>query len=236
MGAPDELVTRLADKFQINTFIETGTYYGETAVWAARVFGKVLTIERSAELYHQAVEAHKNIENIQFILGDSKIELSKIITELSSPSLFWLDAHWSGGLTYGEEDQCPLIEEIRIINSSEYDHFILIDDARLFTSPPQPPHIIDQWPSIDKVIDILKEKAQDKYIVIIEDVIIAVPSLAKNILASYCQEVNDKAWKEYGEHQKIKRMSKLKQGFMLISEYFGEKFSRLSKKFSRLAN
>ncbi|MBJ7901329.1 MAG: hypothetical protein GC158_15730 [Cyanobacteria bacterium RI_101] len=113
MGAPNELITRLADTFQISSFIETGTYYGGTAVWAARVFGKVLTIERSPELYHQAVEAHKNIENIQFILGDSKIELSKIITELSSPSLFWLDAHWSGGLTYGNDDQCGSISDLQ---------------------------------------------------------------------------------------------------------------------------
>lgn len=112
----------------------------------------------------------------------------------------------------------------------------MIDDARLFTSPPQPPHIIDQWPSIDMVIDTLKEKSKDKYIVIIEDVIIAVPNLAKDTLASYCQEVNDKAWNAHGQQQKINRMSKLKQGIMLITEYFAEKIGRLVNKIDRLIN
>jgi len=34
---------------------------------------------------------------------------------------------------------------------------------------------------------------------VIEDTIIAVPSEAKSLVASYCQEVNTKAWEEYGK-------------------------------------
>jgi hypothetical protein len=70
--------------------------------------------------------------------------------------MFWLNGHWSGGQTYGENDECPLIEEIGEINMSTDTHFLFIDAARLFTSPPPLPHHIERWPSIDKVIEAVK--------------------------------------------------------------------------------
>ncbi len=210
MGAPNNLIEKLATNFKISNFVETGTYHGGTAIWAANFFKNVLTIEYSKELYEQTV-AKFDISNIEFIFGDSRTELSKLVERLDSSSLFWLDAHWSGGLTYGDTDQCPLIEEINIINSSSLDNFILIDDARLFTSPPQPPHKIEQWPDIAAVIQALKSRQSDKYIVIIEDVIIAVPSFAKSVVSEYCQNVNAKAWEDYGKQLKSSNFDKALQ-------------------------
>lgn len=212
MGPPNKLIEKLVTNFKIDNFVETGTYYGGTATWASKHFKNVLTIEYSKELYEQAI-AKFNISNIEFIFGDSRTELSKLIKHLDSPSIFWLDAHWSGGVTYGDTDQCPLVEEINIINSSSFDNFILIDDARLFTSPPQPPHKIEQWPDVATVIQALKSKQSDKYIVIIEDVIIAVPSFAKTVVSEYCQNVNAKAWEDYGKQLK---KSNLEQSLRLI--------------------
>lgn len=210
MGAPNTLIEKLVTTFKITNFVETGTYEGGTAIWAANHFKKVLTIEYSKELYEQAI-AKFNISNIEFIFGDSRTELSKLIERLDSSSLFWLDAHWSGGLTYGDTDQCPLIEEINIINSSSFDNFILIDDARLFTSPPQPPHKIEQWPDIVAVLQALQSKQSDKYVVIIEDVIIAVPSFAKTVVSEYCQNVNARAWEDYGKQLKTSNLNKALQ-------------------------
>lgn len=213
MGVPEELVTLLQKKYNIRQFIETGTFYGGTAVWASEFFETVFTIEFSSELYEKISTKYQDIKNIQFLFGDSRVQLNRLINKLDKRAIFWLDAHWSGGETYGEEDQCPLIEEINIINCSSIDHFILIDDARLFTSPPQPPHHLENWPSISQVIDTLRSKFSDKYIVIIEDVIIAVPSEAKLTLAKYCQQVNAKAWEDYGKNL---RESKLEKGIKLI--------------------
>jgi hypothetical protein len=213
MGVPTELVSQLTIQFDVKNFVETGTYYGDTAIWASKYFENVLTIEYSKELYDHTRIKYQNIDNINFLFGDSRTQLNKLITSLDSPAIFWLDAHWSGGLTYGENDQCPLLEEINIINNSQFEHFILIDDARLFTSAPQPPQRIDQWPNVSEIVDALRSKSSDKYIVIIEDVIIAVPKFAKPSLASYCQNVNTKAWEEYGElHSK----SNLQKGLELI--------------------
>lgn len=197
MGPPTELVIKLAKEFKIATFIETGTYYGETSYWASQYFEKVYTIEQSKELYEKAISKFSYIKNLKFIFGDSKIELGKIIKLVRSSSLFWLDAHWSGGATYGQNEECPLIQEIKVIvNQNRFDSFIFIDDARLFTSPPPFPHKMEQWPDITLIIETLNSGLSKKYIVIFEDVIIAVPNFAKQFLAGYCQEVNTKKWHE----------------------------------------
>jgi len=69
--------------------------------------------------------------------------------------LFWLDAHWSGGDTYGENDECPLMDELKIIFQYRKNYVILIDDARLFMAPPPKPHKIENWPSIKEIVNIL---------------------------------------------------------------------------------
>ena len=48
------------------------------------------------------------------------------------PSLFWLDAHFSGGNTALGKTPCPLLEELDIILATGEKHYLLIDDARCF--------------------------------------------------------------------------------------------------------
>jgi len=198
MGPPTELILQLKERYKLMDFIETGTYHGSTCVWAASCFDNVTTVEYCRELYDATIARHGNIQNINFIFGDSRSVLRTIVPNLTRPAVFWLDSHWSGGETYGENDQCPLIGEIHLIQKSKYAHFIFIDDARLFMSPPPRPHRIEQWPSIDEVIEALKSSSHKYYIVIVEDVLVAVPEYAKDLVASYCQEINTKAWEEYG--------------------------------------
>ena len=176
MGPPSDLIVKLAQEYGIDGFVETGTYYGGTAIWASQQFSQVFTIERSELIYAQTSKKLKTINNISLILGDSAIELKTLLPKLSKKCIFWLDAHWSGGDTYGETNQCPLIEEIKIINEYQMESFIFIDDARLFLSPPQPPHQMDDWPHVTEIIHLLNAYNQSRYIVIIEDVII-VPKI-----------------------------------------------------------
>ena len=226
MGPPQKLITMLANEFTVINFVETGTYYGGTTTWASKHFKNVFTIEYSKELYQEAVSKFNQFKNVEVVWGDSRTELSKLVEKLNSSSIFWLDAHWSGGLTYGKTDQCPLVEEINILNRSRFEHFILIDDARLFTSPPQLPHQIEQWPNIASVINALNSGNGDRYIVIIEDVIIAVPMFAKLAVAHYCQEVNAQAWEEYGKQLKT---SDLDKGIDLIYQSFKTRLRSLRK-------
>lgn len=228
MGPPAGLILELSSAFSIKNFVETGTYEGNTAVWASKHFQKIFTIEFSQTFYRETFEKYKHIKNIEFVFGDSRTQIEKIVGELKEPALFWPDAHWSGGATYGENDQCPLLEELKIIGNSKFDNFIFIDDARLFTSPPQTPHKPEQWSDIASILDALRAKRPDKYIVIIEDVIIAVPAFAKKIVAGYCQNVNAEIWEEYGRRQ---NESDLKKGFKLISN---DLLSRIKKRAGKL--
>lgn len=217
MGPPTELVLGLKERYNLQDFIETGTYYGNTAIWASHHFENVVTIEYSKEIYDRTFNKYGTLSNVKFVLGDSRVVLTTLVPQLTRPALFWLDAHWSGSETFGKDDECPLIGEIHAINAGKCAPFIFIDDARLFLSPPPRPHRIEQWPSIDEVVEALKCGNHTYYIVIVEDVIIAVPEYARQLVASYCQEINTKAWEEYGKRL---NESAIKQGCRLVDQGF----------------
>lgn len=187
-GVPHELVLQLQAWFAVPTFVETGTYMGATAVWASAHFQKVYTFEASQTLWQETSTTYADRHNVTFIQGHSGERLQEVVAQISGPVLYWLDAHWSSGVTYGENDECPVLAELAAIQSHPGPHYILIDDARLFMAPPPSPHRIEQWPSISEVIDALNSTGPNPYIVIVEDVIIAVPDAARAQLATYLQQ------------------------------------------------
>lgn len=195
LGDCKQLMLVLKNEYNLPTFVETGTFQGGTSVWAAEHFQKVFTIEFAKHIYEATSTAYSHVKNIEFLWGHTKEQLKLVVPQLKEPALFWLDAHWMGGGTAGENDECPLLEELQIINDSECEHFILIDDARLFLSPPPSPHCIEQWPGMNEIIATLSA-GRSRYTVIFEDAIISVPDRAKAVVARYCQDVNTKAWEE----------------------------------------
>jgi FkbM family methyltransferase len=116
-------------------FIETGSFHGmgiSTALKAG--FEKVYSIEVKQEYYDECSEKFaKEIQEgrVSLILGDSLIELGKLVPKIDRPATFWLDAHnHSGG--YGIKP-CPIYEELEAIASHPIkSHTLLIDDVRLF--------------------------------------------------------------------------------------------------------
>jgi hypothetical protein len=214
MGPPPELVLALRNEYSIKTFVETGTFLGGTSTWAASHFERVTTIENSRAIYERTVAAHGHIPNIEFLFGNSRDILAQVVPALQSPALFWLDGHWCGGESYGEQDECPLIDELEIVNRSSCDHFVMIDDARLFMSPPPLPHRIEVWPSIANIINTIQTKSPHTYIVIFEDVIIAVPQHAQEFLARWCQE----ALKKNSQVSSLKTgIQHIKKGLYLVA-------------------
>jgi hypothetical protein len=197
MGPPVELVRRLQATFGIKAFVETGTFRGGTALWASHRFERVVTIERSEALYREVTRRFGHIGNIEFLFGDSRERLGEVIGGLAGPALLWLDAHWCGGPTSGDTEECPVLGEIAIVNRAKADSFVLVDDARLFMSPPPPPHRVEQWPDILTVLEALRGCERGRYLGINEDVIIAVPERARSLVAEYCREVNARAWEEH---------------------------------------
>lgn len=183
-GPPPELVASLRELFKLDTFVETGTYDGDTTRWAASIFNNVVTIEASRELYDKA-QPSLGQANVMSLYGSSDKALHRLVPTLP-PSMFFLDAHWCGGATAGVETECPLLTELSIIMPWFRKHVILIDDARLFTQPPPPPHAIDEWPSLDDIFRVAQGAA---YTAIYEDVIVMVPARHRAKVAAAIQDL-----------------------------------------------
>lgn len=222
MGIPTDIARFIKENFNINTFVETGTYKGETAIWASSLFDKVFTIEYSKQFYNETKSKYIKAKNIEFIFGDSRQELQKLLPNIGQ-SIIWLDAHWCSLGSYGETDQCPLLKELELINKYEKDHFILIDDARFFITPPPLPHSLDFFPDISTIIKTITSK-REQYIIIYEDVIIIVPKLAKEKFMNYMQTITTNDHIEYDklmeekkrEQERLEKRIKLKRQFTIF--------------------
>ncbi len=118
-----------AKRYGLKTFIETGTAYGDTIWSVMKTFKRIYSIELNEEL-HRFAECRCIVhKNVYVILGDSPKELRSIMLEIFEPCLFWLDAHWSGGVTARGNIDTPVIDELKAISKSGYNHVILIDDC-----------------------------------------------------------------------------------------------------------
>lgn len=188
-GVPTELVCTLQDTFGVQCFIETGTYLGTSALWASKRFRSVFTIEADRKLYEAACAHLASAKNVVPICENSSSGLAQVLARINEPAIVWLDAHWSCGETFGADDQCPLLTEIRLLNEFPHEHFVIIDDARLFLRPPPSPLRVDQWPTIVDVVNALHNASVNRYIAIYHDIIVAVPKARKEALIKYVSRI-----------------------------------------------
>lgn len=168
-GIPPKLALDMRNKFGLINFVETGTLVGKTAKWAAEHFKQVYTIECSYKFYILALAKLENTSNVQLIYGFSQDVLASVLTNITKPALFWLDAHWSRDLGYNNFQKvlCPVLDEIEAIAQSDSGHVILVDDMRLFGEQ-------SGWPSKDDVKRALERL--DKTVTYSTDVFVAVPN------------------------------------------------------------
>lgn len=131
-----------AERYNLSIFVETGTYYGDMVEAMRNVFRHIYSIELDRYLFEKARERFKDFSNIELIHGDSAIQLGHIMKRINQPTLFWLDGHYSGGITAKGNDETPILEELRhILSAPDIGHVIVIDDARCFGSDPEYPTI-----------------------------------------------------------------------------------------------
>ncbi len=187
MGPPEELILGLRQRGGLDHFVETGTFRGNTAVWAAAHFRQVTTIEMSPAIHAAAKARFGSLSNVRAIEGDSRIVLGELVAGLAQPAIFWLDPHWSGLDTAGVDAECPVLEELARINASPQAHVVLVDDARLFCAPPPRPHRAEQWPDLSSLVGALAASGR-RHVVLFEDVFVAVPSEEKRFLSTWLQD------------------------------------------------
>jgi hypothetical protein len=71
--------------------------------------------------------------------------MKDIMPTLEGNVLFWLDGHYSEGITARGDEDCPVLYELFHIFSQRWfiEGVVLIDDARLFDG--------DRWPKLSDV-------------------------------------------------------------------------------------
>ena len=123
---------------EFETFVETGTYKGDTVFENAKHFKELHTIEicKNAHKYCKNLAEKKKINNINFVLGDSALELKNIINNVKEKNtIYFLDGHVTdnkSGYTGKGVIDCPLLEELKqICEYSNGKSVIIIDDTRL---------------------------------------------------------------------------------------------------------
>ncbi len=94
------------------TWVETGTYLGDTTHVLAGQAAQVYTIEPSSFLAARARERFKSAANVEVCEGLSEQLLPAILEKLSGPVSFWLDGHASGGVTHSGPQVTPIREEL----------------------------------------------------------------------------------------------------------------------------
>lgn len=162
--------------FNINTFIETGTYMGFSAANAAQVFDQVETVELSEEFYQAAKAYLSSYKNLTVYHGDSALMLSAMIKASKGNILFWLDGHYSANGTALGDINTPIVQELKRIKESGLKNaVIMIDDIRLFDKYINTIQDLDLggYPTIPEIYPLLLDINPNYDVVVMGDILIA---------------------------------------------------------------
>jgi hypothetical protein len=157
-------------RYGLKILVETGTYYGDMLESMKAYCELLYSIELSEELHKKAKERFKGAKHIVLIRGDSGVELKRLMDKINKPALFWLDGHYSAGVTARGEKDTPILEELQhILSAPDRGHVIIIDDARCFGSDPA-------YPSMEELKNLINLKRANLEIVVQDDSIRITPT------------------------------------------------------------
>jgi hypothetical protein len=131
-----DVLRRTGREHRLRVLIETGTFRGDTAIALRRHFDRIVSVELSPELHASAARRARRVKNVELVQGNSADVLPGIVARLSQPALFWLDAHYAGGVTAMGDKISPILAELdAVLGHQGPRHVVLIDDARNFRDP-----------------------------------------------------------------------------------------------------
>lgn len=135
------------------TWVETGTYLGETTKVLSKNSLKVYSIEPEPTLFANAKEYFKTFGNVEILNGTSEEVFPRLLPEINGDVNFWLDGHYSAGITYKGSHDTPILDELKHI-ADNMNHLnnvcVLVDDIRCF-DPQQSEY--STYPPVDVLVD-----------------------------------------------------------------------------------
>lgn len=153
----------------IRTLVETGTLFGDTLYALRDDFDRLVSIELDDCLYAAALKRFRRFPKIQILHGDSGERIHEVLAGLREPTIFWLDGHFSGGITATAAEETPVNTELdAILRNPVRDHIVLIDDARCFGRD------LD-YPTIGQLRDFIRRKSPQSEMMIEDDIIRILP-------------------------------------------------------------
>ncbi len=156
-----------------HVLVETGTYMGEMTEAMSGIFSAIHTFELSEEIYGTTKRRLSYLPSVQFHLGDSGKILGEVIAAIHNPITFWLDGHYSGGITAQGDIDTPVLAELTQIKNHALSeqHIILIDDARCFTGEGE----FRDYPTIDQIDSWAQENLPNHRLTVEYDAIRLLP-------------------------------------------------------------
>ena len=186
----EKLLAFLTRELPLKRFVETGTFKGDSLAAARKYFTECHSVEASPELHTAARARFEGAQDVHLHLGDSPSLLrQQRDCFASSPTLFWLDAHWcNADKTSGAKSQSPLLGELTALGSLHPESVVLIDDARLYLCAPPAPHRYDNWPDFHSIVTALLKLSGQHRLMVLNDVILFYPASLQAKMAAYSHE------------------------------------------------
>jgi hypothetical protein len=124
-----------------DSFVEAGTYLGDTVDFFRPHASRIVSVEIDEELWRKASERFSDDPQVQIVRGDAELEIPRIVRELGRPALIWLDGHYSGEGTAQGEHYEPAVAILQRLGGAGVapGTTIVIDDLRLFGRLPEFP-------------------------------------------------------------------------------------------------
>jgi hypothetical protein len=161
----EKVIKEYASEFRVRVMIETGTYLGDMVYAMRDRFDKLISFELDPTLHRDAKNRFAKYEHISIVQGDSGKLLGDYLASIAQPCLFWLDGHYSGGVTARASLDTPIMSELEYILAHRTDgHVILVDDARCFTGE-------NDYPTISELEALVSQKKPDWHFSVETDII-----------------------------------------------------------------
>ena len=163
-------IARLRERYATPILVETGTYRGDMIEAQRKHFRRIYSIELGEELAAAARRRFAARPHVTILQGDSAERMGDVVPQLDDRALFWLDGHYSGGVTARGELECPIWGELdAIFADNAQGHVLIIDDARCFNGT-------HDYPTVDELRDYLARRAPNYELRVENDAILCLPT------------------------------------------------------------
>ena len=144
-----------ADRCNAQNLVETGSYYGDTIRYLHRRFENLYSIEIAKVFSEPLRKEFAKFPGVHIVEANSATAIPEIVDKIKNTStVFWLDAHHSGGETEGFGYVPTESEVIAIASGMKVEHVIVIDDMKDFSGK-------DGYPTVEHVANLCRGKGYE---------------------------------------------------------------------------